>query len=121
MASVPYKFTTAATTNLQSVRAGQTANLKGYSAVNSAAYPIFLKLYWFINTASASAPTVGTTVPSMTIGINAGSAIVVGQSGSWPDGITGNGELWAAVTKLAADSDATVVASGDGIITLLVE
>lgn len=121
MASVPFKFTTAATTNLQAVRAGQTANIKGYSAVNSAAYPIFIKLYWFANTAAASAPTVGTTVPNMTIGVNANATLVQGQTEGWPDGITGNGELWVAVTKVAADTDTTAVASGDGIITLLVE
>jgi hypothetical protein len=121
MSSVPYKFTTAATTNLQQVRSGQTANLKGYSAVNSAVYPIFIKLYWFPNTAIASAPTVGTTVPNMTICVNANATLVQGQTEGWPDGVTGNGDLWVAVTKVAADSDTTVVASGDGIITLLVE
>ena len=116
MASVPYKFTTANTTNLQPVRAGQTANLKGIVAVGTAAYEIFVKLYW-----TNTAPTVGTTVPNLTFAVPALGTTTGGLTASFPDGITGNGELWVAVTKLAADTDTTVVVAGDGIITLLVE
>jgi hypothetical protein len=110
MASVPFKFTTTASTNLLPVRAGQTANLKGFSIVNVAT-PIFVKLFW-----SNSIPVVGTTVPNLTIGAVAS----VNPTQDWPDGITGNGELWVAVTAAAADSDVGVAAAG-AVITLLVE
>lgn len=116
MAAVPYKFTTAASTNLQPVRANQTANLKGLSIANVAT-AIYVKLYWFTETsASTEGPIVGTTVPNMTIGVAASANTLQ----SWPDGITGNGQLWVAVTAAAADSDNANAAAG-AIVTLLVE
>jgi lysozyme family protein len=115
MATVPYKFTTTASTNLQVVRAGQTANLKGLSVANVAT-AIYVKFYWFSPSGSASAPTVGTTVPNLTVGVVASANTLQ----SWPDGITGNGELWVAVTAAAADSDSANAASG-AVVTLLVE
>ncbi len=121
--SVPYSFTTAATTNLQPIRAGQTANLKGWAVTNTAAYAIYLKFYW--QPASVTTPpVVGTTVPTMTITCPSPTA-TTGVSGgtvqSFADGITGNGELWLWVTKNAVSTDTTATAAGDGIITILVE
>jgi len=116
MASVPYKFTTAASTNLQPVRAGQSANIKGYAVANVAT-AIYIKLYWFTeNSASVEGPVVGTTVPNMTIGIAASA----NDHESFPDGITGNGQLWVAVTAAAADTDSANAAAG-AVVTLLVE
>ena len=115
MAAVPFKFTTTASTNLLPVRASQTANLKGLSVANVAT-AIFIKLYWFTPTASAQGPTVGTTVPNLTIGVAASANPLQ----SWPDGITGNGQLWVAVTAAAADGDSANAAAG-AIVTLLVE
>lgn len=115
-----YKFVTAGSTNLQQVRNGP-ATFKGLVAVNVAAYEIFVKLYWFVPTASASGPTVGTTSPHLTIAIPALGTTTGGKEVLPADGIGGNaGNLWVAVTKLAADSDTTAVSSGDGIISLLV-
>jgi hypothetical protein len=111
MAAVPYHFTTAASTNLQAVRAGQSGNLKGYEIVPPAT-AIFVKLYW---TAGAP-PTVGTTVPNLTIGTVASTP----KSQSYPDGITGNGQLWVAVTGAVGDGDSSN-ATAAGVITLLVE
>ncbi len=120
MAAVPFKFTTAASTNLQPVRAAQTANFKGFSAVVSAAYAVFLKLYWFTPTTAANGPTVGTTVPNATfmLGVTAGAS---STSLSIPDGLTGNGELWVAVTKLVGDADSTVTVANDAVVTIFVE
>lgn len=115
MASVPYHFTTTASTNLQPVRVTQNANLKGLSVANVAT-AIYIKLYWFTETSSSAGPTVGTTVPNLTIGVVAS----VNTLQSWPDGITGNGQLWVAVTGASGDSDSTNAASG-AIVTLLVE
>ena len=118
-ASVPYKFNTTASTNLQVVRAGQTANVKGIVAVNTAAYEIFVKCYWTGSTPTA--PTVGTTVPALTFAVPALGTTSGGLTVSFPDGITMNGQLYVAVTKLAADTDTTATAAGDGIVTILVE
>ncbi len=115
MSSVPYKFTTAASTNLQKVRDGQTANLKGFAVANVAT-AIYIKLYWFTPVSNADGPTVGTTIPNMTIGVGASA----NDHEGWPDGITGNGQLWVAVTAAAADSDSGVAAAG-AVVTLLVE
>jgi len=109
MSSVPYKFTTTASTNLQSVRAGQTANITGISVANVAT-AVYLKFYW-----TNSAVTVGTTVPNMTIGVAASANTL-----QMLPAITGNGQLWVAVTGAAADSDTTSAASG-AVVTLFVE
>jgi hypothetical protein len=109
--SVPYHFTTAASTNLLPIgSADQGGNLKGFSVANVAT-AIYIKLYW-----SNTIPTVGTTVPNMTIGVLA--SVNVYQA--FPDGVTGNGQMWVAVTGAAADSDSSVAAAG-AVITLLVE
>jgi hypothetical protein len=124
MASVPYKFATLGSTNLQVVRAGQTANLKGIVAVNAAAYEVFVKLYWFAPgevTAGTDSPTVGTTVPELTFAVPALGTTTGGLNVSFPDGITEVGNLWVAVTKLGTDADATAVLANDAVVTLLVE
>jgi hypothetical protein len=121
MASVPFKVTAAAGTNLQPVRAGQAGNFKGYAAVVLAAYPVFLKLYWFTPTAANPTPVVGTTVPNMTIELGVPSTGVGHNEQSYPDGVTGNGQLWMALTKNAVDSDNTALVAGDAIVTVLAE
>ena len=108
--SVPYKFTTTASTNLQPIGAAdQGGNIKGISVANVAT-AIYIKLYW------AGSVTVGTTIPNMTIGVTASANTLVG----FPDGITGNGQLWVAVTAAAADGDSANAAAG-AVVTLLVE
>jgi hypothetical protein len=114
------KLSTAASTNLTLVKDGP-ANVKGLIGVNTAAYAIFVKLYWYIPTAAAPAPTVGTTIPDVTIEVGALGTATGGIQESWPDGFTKSGQLYLAVTKLAADNDATAVVAGDGILTLLYE
>lgn len=113
--AVPFKFTTLASTNLQPVRAGQSAKLKGFAVANVAT-ALFIKLYWFTPTATSVGPTVGTTVPNLTLGVTASA----NDHEGWADGITGNGELWVAVTAAAADSDSANAPAG-AVITLFVE
>jgi len=115
MASVPYKFTSAASTNLQQVRQGTGGNVKGYVVANVAT-ATYIKLFWFTPTAAAPQPVVGTTLPNLTIGVAASANVPQ----SFPDGITGNGQLWVCVTGAAADSDSSNAAAG-AVITLLVE
>lgn len=111
------KLTTANTTNLTKVRVGP-ANLKGIACLNTTAAAIFLKFYW---TTAGVAPTVGTTVPDITIELPALGTTTGNVLQSWPDGISKGGELYFAVTNLAADSDNTAVAAGSGIITVFYE
>jgi hypothetical protein len=119
--TVPYKFTTANTTNLQPIKAGMTGALKGVQAVNTTAAAVFLKIYWFQPTTASTGPTVGTTVPNITILLPALGTTTGNFSQSWPDGITGSGQIWCAVTNLVADSDATAVAANSAVVTLFVE
>lgn len=121
MACSTYAFATAGSTNLQTVKSGNTANLKGICATNVAAYEVFVKLYWFVPTSSAIAPTVGTTVPNMIIAVPALGTTTGGLNVSWPDGINDNGQLWVAVTKLGTVADTTAVLANDAFIALLVE
>lgn len=115
MASVPFKFTTAASTNLQPVRAGQAGNLNGIIVANVAT-AIFIKFYWFTPTAASAGPTVGTTVPNVTFGVSASANV----SQFFNPPMTGNGQLWVAVTAAAIDSDVGAAAAG-AVVTLLVE
>jgi hypothetical protein len=120
MAAGIRKLTTANSTNLTKLKEGQ-ATLKGIAALNTTAAAIFLKFYWFIPTNSAALPTVGTTVPDITIELPALGTTTGNVLQSWPDGVSKAGELYLAVTNLAADSDATVVAAGSGIISVFYE
>lgn len=121
MTATVFRLATASTTNLTQVR-NSPATVKGIIAVNTAAYAIFVKLYWFAPTATASTPTVGTTLPQVTIEIPALGTTTGGIQQSFTEGFTaGNGNLWIAVTKLAADTDTTAVVAGDGLISLLVD
>ena len=125
MSARPVKFTTANTTNL-TLLSEQPAVFKGGSFLNTTANEYFIKLYWFVPTASASAPTVGTTVPQMTIMVPPFVEALLGLPGcvtpSFPDGVIGNtGKLYCAVTGAAGDTDTTAVAAGQGILTFLLE
>jgi hypothetical protein len=109
--SVCYHFTTAASTNLIPLGAAdQAGTIKGYT-FNNAAGANAIKFYW-----TNTAPTVGTTVPNYSELI-ASSAVVSRQ---FPDGITGNGQLWVAVTGAIADSDSTN-GTAAAVVTILVE
>lgn len=110
------KLATGATTNLTKIKDGP-AVLKGLVATNTAGYAIFVKFYWFVPTNTAAAPTVGTTVPDLTFNVPTVASITP----SFPVGMTKAGQLYMAVTKLAADNDATVVVAGDGLISVLFE
>jgi len=114
MTAVAYKFTTGASTNLQPVRAGQSASLLGLSVANVAT-AIYIKFYWYTPTAANPTPTVGTTVPNLTVGVAASANVLTPLPPT-----TGNGQLWVAVTAAAADGDSANAAAG-AVITMLVE
>lgn len=124
MTASVFRLVTGASTNLTKVRSN-AAKVKGFAFTNTnATYAIFVKLYWYTPTPSAPTPTVGTTVPDVTIGVPAVTATTGGGTitESFPDGFSARqGDLWIAVTKLVADSDTTAVGAGDGLVSLLVE
>jgi hypothetical protein len=120
MTATVRKLNTANTTNLTKIKDGPS-DLKGVAALNTTAAAIFLKFFWYTPTAAAPTPTVGTTVPDITIEIPALGTTTGSVLQSWPDGITKAGELWFAVTNLAADSDNTAVAAGSGLVSILYE
>lgn len=97
-------YTSLATTNARSVKSS-AGQVYGVVATNLSASVRYLKLY-----NKASAPTVGTDVPVMTIPIAAG-AIVSLEIGA--QGMRFNPGIACAITGGAADTDATVVAAGD--------
>lgn len=98
----PSNITSAATTNATSVKA-TAGTVYSLVASNTGAAAAFLKLY-----NKASAPTVGTDVPVLTISIPAGGTVTI------PFGATGHRfttGIALAITNLAADSDTTAVAA----------
>ncbi len=98
----PSNITSAATTNATSVKA-TAGTVYSLVASNTGAAAAFLKLY-----NKASAPTVGTDVPVLTIALPASGTVTV------PFGATGHRfatGIALAITNLAADSDATAVAA----------
>lgn len=101
--STASRILAAASTNATSLKAS-AGQLYTIDVFNAAAYNVFLKLY-----NKASAPTVGTDTPVMTIPVQAGG----GYSKTWTMGFPFATGIAYAITKLQADSDTTVVVAGD--------
>ena len=102
-AGTAYNLTSTASTNATSVKAS-AGNVTELSLFNATAATVYLKLY-----NKASAPTVGTDVPIMTIPVAAGAlyAAEFGRLGKrFATGIA------FAITGAAAATDATAVAAG---------
>lgn len=95
--------TAAASTNATSVTTSVT-ELQGVELTNEAAYNVFFKIY-----DKASAPTVGTDAPVITIPVAANAEV----SRQWADGLLLNNGYAFAMTKNEADSDTTVLVAGD--------
>lgn len=101
--STASRINAAASTNATSLKAS-AGIIRTIDVFNVAAYNVFLKLY-----NKASAPTVGTDTPVMTIPIPAGG----GYSKTWPSGFPFSTGIAYAITKLQTDSDTTVLVAGD--------
>lgn len=115
MASYTQRLVTAATTNLTLLDLAPTSDLHGWVLNNTAAYSIFVKFYWFTQNGTNLAPTVGTTLPALTVTV----PTLASKEANYENGLTGQGDLYVAVTKAAADTDTTAVAAGDGILTFI--
>jgi hypothetical protein len=120
MAAAILKLAATNTTNLTKVKNGY-GTLKGIAATNTTAAAVFLKFYWFVPSATAAAPTVGTTVPDITITIPALGTTTGTVLQSWPDGLSKAGEFYFAITNLVADNDATAVAAGSAVVSVFFE
>lgn len=106
-----YKLISLATTNANNVKASG-GNLYSIIAIGLTSTVRYLKLY-----NKASAPTVGTDVPLMTIPIpantqGAGVALPFSMGVNFPLGIA------IAITSGAADNDTGAVGAGDVIVNL---
>ena len=119
--SIPFTYTTLATTNLVQIGgASESTKIAGAQFINTAAYTIYVKLYW---APQGVTPVVGTSVPSMTIGVPAPvSTTAPGQfEANLSNPLLGNGILWMWVTKSPGASDTTATSAGDGILTLFIQ
>ena len=99
----------AASTNATVIKASP-GDLYEISLTNYSAAPKFVKLY-----NKASAPTVGTDVPTLTIALPANTEKVYefgAQGKRFPSGIA------LAITSLQPVADATAVAAGDVVASL---
>ena len=92
----------AATTNATSVKAS-AGNLYSVTASNTGAAAAYVKLYNL-----ATAPTVGTSVPAITIPVPAGGTVNLPFGTPGARFATG---IALAITNLAADTDTTAVAA----------
>lgn len=104
------RLVSAATTNATSVKTAAGA-LASLYALNTNAAVRYLKIY-----DKASAPTVGTDAPVLTMALPAssGTPLNLGDNGL----ALANG-LAFALTANATDADATAIGAGDVILTLL--
>ena len=101
----------AATTNATSVKAS-AGQVYGAYVSNVNASPVFLKLY-----NKASAPTVGTDTPVMTLLIP-GNASGVAGAFEFSMGIAFATGIAFAITGLVADADTTAVAANEQVVHL---
>ena len=103
------RVVSAATTNATSVKAS-AGQVYGLVLCNNVASAKFVKLY-----NKASAPTVGTDVPVMTITVPANQTVIV----ELEKGIKFGTGIALAITGAYADADTTATAAGDVVAHLL--
>lgn len=96
---------------------GDAVSLQGVCASNAeTSTTIYLKLWWQ-TPGNTTLPIIGTTAPSVTIPIpSTGQPLVV-----WNQPLNMGGPAWMAVTKLAADTDTTALATGGEVVTLFLD
>lgn len=105
---IPHRLLSAASTNATSVRTTR-CHLHGWYLFNTNAAVRYLKIY-----DKASAPTVGTDTPVMTIPIPAGSGANVNMA----NGIHFENGLAYAITTGVADADTAAVAANEVVVNL---
>lgn len=112
VSALPFRLISEASTNATLVKAS-AGTLTTITAINLSEEAVsYLKIY-----DKASAPTVGTDVPVMTIPIPTNS-LGAGVTISIPNGITFSNGIAIAVTSLVADSDTTAILADEVVINL---
>ena len=110
--ALPFRLISEASTNATLVKAS-AGTITTITAINLSEEDVsYLKIY-----DKASAPTVGTDVPVMTIPIPTNS-LGAGVTISIPNGITFSNVIAIAVTSLVADSDTTAILADEVIVNL---
>jgi len=112
MASKKFHFVSAANTTPVQICSASGVTITGWNLNNVNAAARYVKLY-----DSDIAPTVGTTVPTLTIVILATN----GKEQEYASGPSFSKGLWIAVTNLAADTDNTAPGAGDVIANIFFE
>jgi hypothetical protein len=107
-----YHLVALATTNANSVK-GSSGKIFGGVVANTTTTVLYFKLF-----DKASAPTLGTDTPVFTLAVPPNSAVTLADIVSIYGMYFSTG-IAIAVTNLAADSDATAVAAGACVLTLL--
>jgi hypothetical protein len=115
--SFALKFTTGTGTPAAALVPGGYAQLLGIAASNAEAAVYYLKLWWAANSGSTSVPTVGTTIPSLTLPIPTTGQPLTALT----QAVNNGGPLWYWVTKNAADTDATALTTGGDVVNLILE
>jgi len=112
----PYTFvTTTSAPALTLLKGGQSCDFIGIIATSmEAAGAMFVKLWWGGD--SNAIPILGTTLPTVTISIP-----TTGIVQSLDVNLIYPGPLWVAVTKQNVGTDTTVLTTGGGVVTLLLE
>lgn len=122
-----YKLSSAASLNVTQIGSTDMATiLKGYVIQNTNAATRYVKFYWGppgTFSSSGFAPTPGTDVPKITVGVPAPvSTTAPGQvMQSFPDGIRGAGNMFISTNTGVADTDSAAVGAGDLLISIFYE
>ena len=109
--TTPYKLISTSSTNSNVVKASG-GNLFSIVAIGLTSTVRYLKLY-----NKATAPTVGTDVPVMTIPVPA-NVQGAGVSIPFPTGVNFSLGIGVAITSGSADNDTGVVVAGDVVVNL---
>ena len=106
-----YRLLSAATTNANSIKAS-AGNVYGWYITNTNANPRFVKLY-----DKASAPTVGTDTPKLTLVIP-GSTTGAGSNVHFNPAVNFTTGIAIAITGVVTDADTTAVALNEVVVNL---
>lgn len=108
-----HKLISAATTNATSVKV-TAGRVFGGALANTAATWRYFKIF-----NKASAPTVGTDTPVLTVGLPPGATVALSAALAADIGYFLSTGIAYAITGAVADLDATAIAAGDVVVALL--
>lgn len=113
----PFHITTATGTAALKQVSATGADFYGLTATNTASGAAFYVKLWWQGAANSAPPAIGTTAPSLTVGVTNSAATTLSLNRPMNAG----GPLWVAVTLNGADTDTNGVATGGDTVSLFVE